>query len=64
MNTNPPKRGGINKELADSGSATLLLIQKRARELAVNHGRPSQDATDLEWEQAWQELSLGRETNP
>lgn len=57
MNANPKKRGALVENSVCSASVTMLMVQERARELAVINGRPSHDVSDSEWEQAWQELT-------
>ena len=46
------------------GTVTRKMVRERASELALINGRPVQDVSVADWEQAKRELTGGSETDP
>ena len=57
MKTNPLKEGTLTENSAGIGTVTREMVRERAIELAVINGRPAQDASKSDWEQAKRELT-------
>ena len=57
MITNPLKEGILTEHSAGIGTVTRGMVRDRAIELAVINGRPAQDASKSDWEQAKRELT-------
>ena len=57
MNTNPLKQGALTENSQGIGTVTRKMVRERAVELAVINGRPSQDVSKSDWEQAKLELT-------
>ena len=57
MNTNPLKEGLLTENSAGIGTVTRKMVRERAIELAVINGRPAQEVSKSDWEQAKQELT-------
>ena len=57
MKTNPLKDGAITENSAGIGTVTRGMVRDRAVELAAIDGRPSQQVSKTDWEQAKQELT-------
>ena len=46
------------------GTVTRKMVRERATELALINGRPAQEVSAADWEQAKRELTGGSETDP
>ena len=46
------------------GTVTREMVKKRAVELAVQDGRPAQDVSNSDWQQAKRELTGGSDADP
>jgi len=57
MKTNPLKEGALTENSAGLGTVTPEMVKKRAVELAAIDGRPAQDMSDSDWQQAKRELT-------
>ena len=57
MNTNPLKDGVLTENSAGVGTVTPKMVQQRAAELAAIDGRPEQDVSTSECEEARRELT-------
>ena len=57
MKTNPLKEGVLTENSAGLGTVTRKMVRERAIELAVINGRPAQEASKSDWEQAKRELT-------
>ena len=57
MKTNPLKQGVLTENSAGIGTVTRQMVRERAAELAVINGRPAQEASKSDWEQAKRELT-------
>ena len=64
MKTNPLKEGTLTLNSAGLGTVTYEMVQKRALELAVIHGRTAQDVSKSDWEQAKRELTGEPDVDP
>src|ERR1019366_5678414 len=56
MKTNPLKEGALTENSAGIGTVTPKMVRRRAVELAVIDGRPVQDVSKSECEEARREL--------
>src|SRR3954466_778211 len=59
----PISHGRINQHGAGLGTVTPEMVQRRAREIALNDGRGGNEVTPGDWEQARREL-LGADNEP
>jgi hypothetical protein len=57
MNPNPLKQGALTKNSAGIGTVTRKMVRERAVELAAINGRPAQDVSPSDWQQARRELT-------
>lgn len=57
MEINPVNKGSISNNFSGIGPVTSEMIDKRARELALLSGRPENEATEADFEQARRELN-------
>jgi len=57
MNPNPLKQGALTKSSVGIGTVTHKMVQDRAAELAAINGRPAQEVSQSDWQQARQELT-------
>jgi hypothetical protein len=57
MNTNPLKQGALTENSSGLGTVTRKMVRERAVELAVINGRPFQEVSKSDWEQAKRELT-------
>jgi hypothetical protein len=57
MHTNPASKGSITNNFSGIGAVTRDMINKRARELALISGRPDNEPTEADVEQAQRELN-------
>jgi hypothetical protein len=64
MKTNPLKQGALTENSAGLGTVTREMVKKRAVELAVLDGRPAQDVSNSDWQQAKRELTGGSDADP
>src|SRR5271166_3150839 len=64
MKTNPLKDGVLTENSAGIGTVTRKMVRERAVELAVINGRPAQEASKSDWEQAKRELTGEPDTDP
>jgi Protein of unknown function (DUF2934) len=64
MKTNPLKAGTLTENSAGLGTVTREMVKKRAVELAVQDGRPAQDVSNSDWQQAKRELTGGSDADP
>jgi hypothetical protein len=64
MKTNPLKKGALTENSAGLGTVTREMVKKRAVELAVLDGRPAQDVSNSDWQQAKRELTGGSDADP
>ncbi len=62
MKANPSKDGVLTLNSAGIGTVTRKMVRERAVELALINGRPSQDVSKADWEQAKLELTGELET--
>jgi hypothetical protein len=64
MTTNPLKEGALTANSVGLGTVTREMVRKRAFELAASDGRPMQDVSKSDWEQARRELTGDPGTDP
>ena len=64
MKTNPLKAGALTENSTGLGTVTREMVKKRAVELAVQDGRPAQDVSNSDWQQAKRELTGGSDADP
>src|SRR5271154_1220035 len=64
MKTNPLKQGVLTENSTGIGAVTRKMVRERAVELAVINGRPVQDVSKSDWEQAKRELTGEPDTDP
>lgn len=64
MKTNPLKAGTLTENSVGLGTVTREMVRKRAMELAVLDGRPAQDVSNSDWQQAKRELTGGSDADP
>jgi hypothetical protein len=64
MNTNPLKQGSLTENSAGLGTVTRKMVRERAIELAVINGRPFQEVSKSDWEQAKRELTGEPDIDP
>lgn len=64
MKTNPLKAGTLTENSAGLGTVTREMVKKRAVELAILDGRPAQDVSNSDWQQAKRELTGGSDADP
>ena len=64
MKTNPLKQGVLTENSAGIGTVTRKTVRERASELAVINGRPAQDVSKSDWEQARRELTGEPDVDP
>ena len=64
MKTNPLKEGALTENSAGLGTVTRKMVRERAVELAIINGRPAQDASKSDWEQAKRELTGEPDADP
>ena len=57
MNTNPLKQGSLTENSAGIGTVTRKMVRERAAELAAIDGRPPQEASKSDWDEAKRELT-------
>jgi hypothetical protein len=58
------KQGVLTENSVGIGTVTRKLVRERAFELAVINGRPAQDVSKSDWEQAKRELTGVPDTDP
>jgi hypothetical protein len=61
---NPLKKGVLTENSAGIGTVTPKMVRQRASELAVIDGRPGQDVSNSECEEARRELTGEPDTDP
>lgn len=64
MNTNPLNKGIIAKNFKGVGTVTRAMVRERAVELAIIDGRPAQEVSKSDWEQAKRELTGEPDVDP
>jgi hypothetical protein len=64
MKTNPLKAGALTENSAGLGTVTREMVRKRAVELAILDGRPAQEVSNSDWQQAKRELTGGSDADP
>ena len=64
MKTNHLKQGALTENSAGIGTVTRKMVRERAVELAVINGRPAQDVSKSDWEQAKRELTGETDIDP
>ena len=64
MKTNLLKDGALTENSAGLGTVNRKMVRERAVELAVINGRPAQEVSKSDWEQAKRELTGDSETDP
>jgi hypothetical protein len=64
MKTNPLKQGTLTENSAGLGTVTRKMVRERAVELAVINGRPKQEVSKSDWEQAKRELTGEPDADP
>jgi hypothetical protein len=64
MKTNPLKEGALTENSAGIGTVTPKMVRERATELAAINGRPAQDTSKSDREQARRELTGQPDTDP
>jgi hypothetical protein len=64
MKTNPSKKGALTENSAGVGTVTEKMVQKRAVELAIINGRPANEVSKSDREQARQELTGESDIDP
>jgi hypothetical protein len=64
MKTNPLKAGALTENSTGLGTVTREMVKKRTVELAVQDGRPAQDVSNSDWQQAKRELTGGSDADP
>ena len=57
MNENPLKQGVLTENSSGIGTVTRKIVRERAVELAVINGRPAQETSKSDWQQAKLELT-------
>ncbi len=62
--TNPLKEGALTRNSAGLGTVTRKMVRQRAAELAAIGGRPGQDVSKSECEEARRELTGEADTDP
>ncbi len=61
---NPVNQGMLAENSAGIGTVTRGMVRERAIELAVINGRPAQEASKSDWDQAKRELTGEPEMDP
>ena len=64
MKTNPLKDGVLTEAPSGIGEVTRKMVRERAVELAVINGRPAQEVSKSDWEQAKRELTGEPDEDP
>jgi hypothetical protein len=64
MNDNPLKQGLLTENSAGIGTVTPAMVRARAIELAVINGRPAQETSKSDWDQAQRELTGEADADP
>ena len=64
MKTNPLKQGLLTENSVGIGTVTRKMVRERAVELASINGRPAQEVTKSDLEQAKRELTGGTDVDP
>jgi hypothetical protein len=64
MNTNPLKQGTLTENSVGLGTVTRKMVRERAVELAVINGRPFQEVSKSDWDQAKRELTGETDLDP
>ena len=64
MKTNALKQGVLTQHSAGIGTVTRKMVRERAVELAVIDGRPAQEVSKSDWEQAKRELTGEPDADP
>jgi hypothetical protein len=64
MKTNPLKQGLLTENSVGIGTVTCKMVRERAVELASINGRPAQEVTKSDLEQAKRELTGGTDVDP
>ena len=64
MKKNPLTKGVLTVNFIGIGPVTRKMMRERAVELAIINGRPAQDVSKLDWEQAKRELTGESDMNP
>ena len=64
MISNPLKQGSLTENSAGLGTVTRKMVRERAVELAIINGRPEQEVSKTDWEQAKRELTGRPDMDP
>jgi len=64
MNTNPLKQGALTENSKGIGTVTRKMVRERAVELAGLNGRPAQQVSKTDWEEAKKELTGNSTLDP
>ena len=64
MNPNPLKDGVLSDHSTGLGTVTRAMVRDRAVELAAVNGRPPQEVSRTDWDQAKMELTAGPDPDP
>jgi len=64
MISNPLKQGSLTENSAGLGTVTRKMVRERAVELAIINGRPKQEVSKTDWEQAKRELTGRPDMDP
>jgi len=64
MKTNPLKQGLLTENSVGIGTVTRKMVRERAVELASINGRPAQEVTKSDLEQAKRQLTGGTDVDP
>jgi len=64
MKTDPAKQAALMIDSTGVGTVTRKMVRERATELALINGRPVQDVSVADWEQAKRELTGEPDVDP
>jgi hypothetical protein len=64
MKANPQKEGVLTENSSGIGTVTRKMVRERAVELAAINGRPAQEASKSDWDQAKRELTGEPDMDP
>lgn len=64
MNSNPLKQGMLTENSVGIGTVSHRMVRERATELAIINGRPAQEPSKSDWEEAKRELTGEPEMDP
>lgn len=64
MKTNPLKEGALIENSTGIGTVTPEMVRDRAVQLAAINGRPTQDPSQTDWDQAKRELTGETDADP